>query len=85
MHMPRWASRITLEIVNVRVERLQEISVGDIYAEGFERKYLPEGNGVTSSLGHIRSEFGYLWDSINGKRAPWSSNPYVWVLEFKKL
>ena len=73
--MPRWASRITLEIVNVRVERLQEISEGDAVAEGTAVVYMQTH----------KTTFHQLWDAINGKRAPWSSNPLVWVIEFKVL
>mgnify|MGYP001563553262 CR=1 FL=1 len=70
IHMPRWASRITLGIVSVRVERLQEISVRDALAEG------EQGVG----------DFCYLWDSINAKRGySWESNPWVWVIEFKRI
>ena len=85
IHMPRWASRITLEITNVRVERLQEISEEDCLAEGM-RPFDP-----TSKLDQVFSDltpqdkFSALWDSINGKRAPWESNPWCWVTEFKKV
>lgn len=72
--MPRWASRITLEVIRVRVERLQEISEADAAAEGFP--ILQGGNRV---------EFRALWDSLNAKRAPWESNPWVWVVEFRIL
>ena len=74
IHMPRWASRITLDITDIRVERLQEISEEDAQAEGL--KLLQGG---------IVSEFAVLWDSINGKKYPWSSNPWVWVIEFKRI
>jgi hypothetical protein len=69
--MPRWASRITLEILNIRVERLKEITVQDIFAEG------------VSTFDH---EFKPLWDSLNAKRGfGWDVNPWVWVIEFKRL
>ena len=65
--MPRWASRITLELTNVRVERLHDISSSDVQAEGFD------------SLEAMQK----LWQTINGKKHPWESNPWLWVLEFK--
>lgn len=66
--MPRWASRITLEVTGVRVERVQEISEEDAQAEG---------------VAH-RCDYKVVWDAINGKKYPWSSNPWVWVIEFKR-
>lgn len=70
--MPRWASRITLEVVSVRVERVQDITPEDARAEGIEHLYAP------------RNAFASLWDSINAKRgAGWTVNPWVWVVEFK--
>lgn len=77
--MPRWASRITLEITNVRVERLQEISGKDILAEGLDVKFTIPGSF------DALERFHGLWDSINGKKYPWSSNPWVWVIEFKRI
>ncbi len=77
IHMPRWASRLTLEIVNVRCERLQEISEADAKAEGIEF------HGVLPSA---PDRFAALWDSINANRGyGWEKNPWVWVIEFKKL
>ena len=81
IHMPRWASRILLEVVSVRVERLQDIGVEEIEAEGV----------VTSDADIMRHgcrarviDFSRLWDSINGAGA-WSANPWVWVVEFKRV
>lgn len=81
IHMPRWASRITLEITNVRVELLQYISEEDAKAEGVTR--IPLHNNDVYGETH-REAFERLWDKINGKKHPWSSNPYVWVIEFRR-
>ena len=82
--MPRWASRITLEIAGVRVERLQDISESDAEAEGCEGWYDPLVEGCTDGR-NPSDVFQELWDSINGKKHPWESNPWVWAIEFKKL
>lgn len=78
IHMPRWASRITLEIVAVRVERLNDISEADAEAEGA---------GIPL-VGHdddfCRWEFRALWESINDPGS-WPANSWVWVIEFKRL
>lgn len=81
IHMPRWASRITLEIVNVRVERLQDISEEDANAEGV--KPIPRSTQI-KSLYDYRFPFKRLWTSINGPGA-WEKNPFVWVIEFKRV
>jgi len=82
--MPRWASRITLEITGVRVERLQEITEKDAIAEGVEK--LPDY--VLDPAPHrcCRHIEGYcqLWESINGDGS-WAQNPWVWVIEFKRI
>ena len=72
--MPRWASRITLEIVAVRVERLKDISNEDCFAEGLPPETM-KGN---------RTWFGDLWEEINGKGS-WDLNPWVWVVQFKAV
>ena len=97
IHMPRWASRITLEITEVRVERLQSISEEDAKAEGVqERSHTCGGFGYYESGGetwececmgwnhspHVM-EFVDLWNFINGKKHPWAENPWVWVLGFE--
>lgn len=78
IHMPRWASRISLEVTAVRVERLQAISTMDAMAEGVEPR--PVASGAMSYTHGFRA----LWDSINGARASWASNPWVWAVEFKR-
>lgn len=120
IHMPRWASRITLEITEVRVQRLQGISEEDAKAEGLLAQ---AGDGTGPGAGYKWNGVGYhgagfgkygptfhvsgpqskkcvcnvggptpaqcafreLWDSINGKRSPWSANEWVWALTFKRL
>ncbi|HFF8969403.1 hypothetical protein [Serratia marcescens] len=71
IHMPRWASRITLEITGVRVERLQDISEADAIAEGGTKHFNIDW-------------FGPLWASIYGVDS-WNSNPWVWVIEFRRV
>lgn len=87
IHMFRWASRLTLEVTGVRVERLQEISEEDAKAEGtYNDHSTGDVQGFIATCGNVyRRNFALLWDSINGKRAPWKSNPWVWVIEFKWL
>ena len=83
--MPRWASRITLEITNVRVERLQEITEKDAKAEGATPANA--GQDEHGPIKTYRTGFVYGWNSINGKRkgCAWSDNPWVWVITFKPL
>lgn len=91
--MPHWASRLTLEIVSVRVERLQQIRAKDIIAEGAViRPHHVEGLGkcpVSAFDGvcypDLRTVWIKGWDSINGKTYPWKSSPWVWVVSFRKL
>lgn len=94
--MPRWASRILLEVTDVRVERVQEISDGDAIKEGIhdvchcgdyvESHGYHSGHGAVSMPGWATENFASLWDSINGKRGyPWALNPWVWVIEFQKV
>lgn len=93
--MPRWASRLTLDVTAVRVERLQAISEDDARAEGVRELPLQEGapgawwtaDPSAGAAMHARdpvAAFRKLWDSINGNRASWVSNPWVWVVEFKR-
>jgi hypothetical protein len=90
IHMPRWASRLTLEIVNVRVERVQEISKADAIAEGLERDeqgfWFVEAEGNVFYNKDPRSIYAALWDKLNAKRGyGWDVNPLVWVIEFQKV
>lgn len=93
----RSASRITLEIVSVRVERLNDISKADAIAEGIEKsasfpthwkcysqQKVPNNGGEYVAFNDPRHAYKSLWESINGKGS-WVSNPWVWVIEFKKL
>lgn len=85
--MPRWASRITLEIVSVRVERLQEISEADAKAEGVSWDQHWEMFAVEEQFGNShdpRISYSYLWEFINGEGS-WDANPWVWVVEFKRI
>lgn len=75
IHMPRWASRIQLEITGVRVERLQEISYEDARSEGIDPTIWP---------GLLTNGFKLLWESINGDGS-WDANPWVWVIEFRRV
>ena len=95
IHMPRWASRITLEIVSVRVERLQDITEEDAEAEGVDEDPGEPQHEYHSTTGvylgacypdasYVRA-FQALWDSINGERASWQSNPWVWVVSFQRV
>jgi hypothetical protein len=78
IHMPRSASRITLEIISVSVERVQEINRGGAMDEGCPFPNMADGDNP-------RDWFRDLWDSINAKRGyGWDKNPWVWVVEFKR-
>jgi hypothetical protein len=93
IHMPRWASRLTLELTEVRVERLQEITAEGAIAEGIEPvltgtgercgwlDYEHEGTGTGYYLEAVNS-YDSLWESINGPGS-WDANPWVWVLSFR--
>lgn len=96
--MPRYASRITLEITSVKVERVQDISAQDSIAEGIR---IEKGSGLidgedcymmTTNSGYMRgpagaiAAFHNLWDSINDKRGfGWKMNPWVWVVQFRRV
>ena len=85
IHMPRWASRITLEVAGVRVERVQDISWSDAIAEGCKD---PRRCAIRIDPANPKSpvfQFRELWDSINAKRGyGWEENPWVFVVEFRE-
>lgn len=90
--MPRWASRLSREVTDVRVERLQDISDEDADAEGFggdcPESAFPEfswSDAARYGSQSIIDSFAELWDLMNGKRAPWASNPLVGVVSFQKV
>jgi len=101
IHMPRWASRIMLELTEVRVERVRDISYGDAGAEGVDENEWP-CNCATDDCVKIDGQplcdiymksgesavgvFGMLWDSINSKSGfGWETNCWVWVVSFKRI
>jgi hypothetical protein len=99
-YMPRWASRITLELTEVRAQRLQAITEADAIAEG--ARHFPdlpslsrygqdprwscyEPTSTDQCLHSARHAFGNAWNKLNGDRADWDSNPWVWALSFKRV
>lgn len=97
--MPRWASRITLEITEIRAERLQDISEEDAKAEGVSDKGYHKMNyddrkkydtimkydwGRGAQKGHYTVGYRIIWEAINGYGS-WDKNPWVWVIEFKRI
>jgi len=93
MFMPRWASRITLEVTEVRVERLQDISDADAIAEGIESftDFLPSGHWrrydkatFNSYVSSPVDSYASLWESINGAGS-WEANPWVWAVSFRRI
>jgi hypothetical protein len=95
MFMPRWASRVTLEVADVRVVRLQSISYEDAIAEGmFDPGSIKEPSPVTGESGEqagrrLRSpqrNYAVLWDELNAAAGyGWNANPWVWVVEFRRI
>lgn len=95
IHLPRWASRITLEITDVRAQRIQEISEEDAIAEGIRDFTMKTSSGSYSLYGTsmqqhemgttARMGFEILWDSINGKTCSWKNNPWCWAISFERI
>jgi hypothetical protein len=89
IHMPRWASRITLEVTGVRIERLHDISEEDAKAEGAAYR-ISDGGDLAGAFSHVdttinyRAHFADLWRSINGA-ASWDANPWVWAISFHRV
>lgn len=94
--MPRFVSRITLEVTHVRVERVQDISAQDSLAEGVPRasacgcevcRRLPAGDMCPADAGEQIRAFAELWEHINGERpgCSWDANPWVWAISFRRL
>ncbi|KMI19340.1 hypothetical protein [Klebsiella pneumoniae] len=92
IHMPRWASRILLEITDVRVERLNAISEEDAEAEGIDMEALYDSQDCYDCIADhnmtgrptVTGAFKYLWESIYGDES-WKANPWVWVISFKRV
>jgi len=80
IHMPKWAARIWLEIIGVRVERLQQITEADCIAEGAAGGHgsIPSYSYSATPLEHFR----HIWESTGGD---WTANPWVWVIDFKRI
>jgi hypothetical protein len=95
LHMPRWASRLNLRVTSIRAQRLQNISREDVRAEGIPETYgecdgyverhFPKTEPHEWDNMRFGQQWQMCWDSINGKRAPWSSNPWVWAITFERL
>ncbi|EPO2450647.1 hypothetical protein ACT7LO_000942 [Providencia rettgeri] len=92
IHMPRWASRITLEITDVRVERLNNISPRDVVSEGLIKlpatgRYVRFQGAQHFGLAYDshKDAFADLWDEVSKPDCNYKSNPWVWVIEFKRV
>lgn len=90
IHMPQKLSRITLEIVGIRVERLQDIGkdgrqAKDVLAEGITAEQIDHWSKWLHKDDAPAHTYGVLWDSLNGKKHPWASNPFCWVISFRRI
>ena len=100
--MPRWASRLTLRVTGIRVERAQSISEADAIAEGMAHYWKEMDYAASQAIEHrwddaaraygyektppdYRGLYAVLWDQINGKRAPFASNPWTWVIDVERV
>jgi hypothetical protein len=82
--MPRWASRLTLEVCQVRCEQLHQITVEDAAAEGFGHWSRGAYRDREGAKVNPLDEFRKLWEEINGRKHPWKSNPWVWAITFRQ-
>lgn len=90
IHLPRAYSRITLDVTDVRVQRLREITEEDAKAEGIptttaEHTFVKCFRDPAERAAERIKRYAELWDAINGARSPWSSNPWVWAITFKRV
>lgn len=91
IHMPRWASRITLDVVGVRVERLHDISAEDVIAEGIDatghtcpcEACCRTSTPCPATASSLVMAYADLWAEINGRES-WDANPWVWAIEFRR-
>lgn len=85
VHMPRWASRITLEVAGVRVERAQDVSAEDLLAEGVTREVVAEMLGCRpGNFPTLQDAWRLAWMHIYGAES-WEANPWLWVIEFRRV
>lgn len=86
--MPRWASRLLLEVTQIRAQRVQEISAEDCEAEGTAvyagERWVHAGEEKLCNAIYL-DQFMKRWDAINGRKNPWAANPWVWSVSFRKL
>lgn len=80
IHMPRWASRITLEVTDVRAERLLDVTEADAVAEG-----LTVLDAIRRKVPTVRDAFSLLWDDLYADSLPWSGSPWVWAITFRRV
>jgi len=80
IHMPKWASRITLEVTDVRAERLLDVTEADAVAEG-----LTVLDAIRRKVPTVRDAFSLLWDDLYADSLPWSGSPWVWVITFRRV
>ncbi len=92
IHMPRWASRVSLEVTEVRVQRVHEITEADAKAEGIADNHAEWSHearelGIAPGLQTRREAFAITWNKLNGKRegCDWKSDPWVWALTFRRV